>query len=213
MVRWTTGMAAGVAVGMFCAGCGQPGGDYKTAKQINQTQQGTGHAGHDHGHEAGPHGGSIVELGDEEYHAEVVVDGKSHAMTVYVLGKDAKTATPVAAAEVTVVVGEKQLVLKAVPQDGESAGKSSKFELVDADSVDAIAKDGFLHANLRAEIDGKQYHGEIDYHFDGSSHDDHGEEKKDEVKTEEPAEPARPSKSNEPADEPDIDNSVKKLKD
>lgn len=166
------GMIVGLMLGLISLGCEKPGGNFKTAKQIKEDNQAAGksdHASHDHG--AGPHGGSIVELGDEEYHAEVVVDGKTNALTVYMFGSDAKTAAPIAATELA-VAGDKSLTLKAVPQEGDGDGKASKFELVDEVLVGPIAKDGFLHGDLKLEIDGKPYRGEIDYHFDGSSHDD-----------------------------------------
>ena len=36
----------------------------------------------------GPHKGIVVEWGDEEYHAEIVVDAKAGAVTVYIYGDD-----------------------------------------------------------------------------------------------------------------------------
>lgn len=182
-------MLAALIVGLVSFGC-EPGGQYKTAQQIKTEKGHAGHDGHEHG-AAGPHGGAIVELGDEEYHGEVVVDAKSHTLTVWLFGKDAKTPAPIAAEHV-MVVDEKdaQHQLKAVdPKDG----KASQFALADAEKVGAIAKAGYLHGELKLEVDGKPYRGNIDAHFDGSAH---GDEKHDEpaantedAKPEEPAEP------------------------
>lgn len=163
-VNWIFG---GLIVGLFAVGC-EPKGEFKTAKQI-KTEKGHTDDGHEHG-AAGPHGGAIVELGDEEYHGEVVVDAKTHTLTVYLFGKDAKTPAPIAAEHVTVVDGkDTQLQLSAVePKDG----KTSQFALADEEKVGTIAKAGFLHGELKLEADGKPYRGKIDAHFDGSSHDE-----------------------------------------
>ena len=47
------------------------------------------HDEHAHAHE-GPHHGSIVELGNEEYHAEIVHDDATGTVTVYLLDSSAK---------------------------------------------------------------------------------------------------------------------------
>jgi hypothetical protein len=172
MARWNGWLAVGAVAGLLAAGCDGSKSDFKTAKELNTGKAAGGHDDHDHG--AGPHGGAIVELGADEYHAEVVVDTKSHALRVYLLGPDAKTATPVAATEVTIKTEDNQsLSLKAKPQDGDVAGKASLFELADEKAVDDLAKAGYLHGSLQMEIDGKPFRGDVDAHFDGSSHDDH----------------------------------------
>src|SRR5689334_14349072 len=114
------GMIAGLILGLCCIGCEKPGGNFKTAKQIKEDNKAAGKSDHAlHDHPPGPHGGSIVELGDDEYHAEVVVDGKTNMLSVYMFGSDAKTVAPIAATEVTVVADDKSLMLKAVPQEGD----------------------------------------------------------------------------------------------
>jgi hypothetical protein len=172
-------MALGLAIGAMCWGCNGPGGDYKTAKQIQQEKQAAGkpaHDDHDQDLGAGPHGGAIVELGDDEYHAEIVIDAKSHALRAFLYGPDAKTAAAVAAAEIAIVTeDQKTLKLKAAPQDGDGEGKASKFELIDEASVGQVVSAGFLHGSLQIEVDGKPYRGDVDAHFDGGSHEDHGE--------------------------------------
>ena len=135
---------------------------------------------HDHDHGAkGPHGGGIIELGEEEYHAELVVDHDSHAVVLYVLGKDAKTAEAVSATEITITPeGKDAITLKAAPQQGDAEGKTSKFELINDDLVHELMEAGFVHGDLRITIADKPYLGHIDYHLDGSDHDhDHGDAK------------------------------------
>src|SRR5262245_42443193 len=130
--------------GLLTAGCDNSKNEFKTAKQLDTGKPTHGIDDHDHG--AGPHGGAIVELGADEYHAEVVLDPKAHALRVYMLGGDAKTPALVAVAELKIVTGENQsLTLKAAPQEGEAAGKSSLFELVDEKTVDDLEKEGSLH--------------------------------------------------------------------
>lgn len=176
-----------VTAGCLLAGCNGSGGDYKTAKQIEKAG---GKPVHDdeHGHGAGPHGGAIVELGDDEYHAEVVVDGKTQTLQVFLLGSDAKTEAATGATEATVVTeDQKSLTLKSAPQKGDAEGKTSRFELNDEEAVGALAKAGYLHGSLQLEIDGKPFRGDIDAHFGGSTHDDDADVKQDPAPTEEPS--------------------------
>ncbi|WP_010588199.1 hypothetical protein [Schlesneria paludicola] len=148
----------------------------KQFKSVQEVKQANPLADHDHGAK-GPHGGGIVELGEEEYHGEIVVDHDSHSLTVYVLGKDAKTAEPITSTEVTVTPeGKDALTLKAVPQQGDGEGKSSKFVLEDDQLVHALMDAGFVHGDLRITIGDKPYLGHIDYHLDGGhDHHDHDE--------------------------------------
>lgn len=176
MPSFRQGIFAILGCSILVLGCNQPQGNFKTAKQIQDEKKAAGHSGtadpDDHDHGAGPHGGAIVELGDEEYHGEVVVDGKTHQLTVYLLGKDAKTPAPVEVPHVTVVTEDNEkLQLTAVAAAGSSA--ASEFVLQDEAKVDAIVKAGYLHGSLQVDIKGKPYRGDIDAHFDGSTHDEH----------------------------------------
>ncbi len=130
--------------------------------------------GHDHPTE-GPHEGLLVELGDEEYHAEVCHDEEANKVTVYILDDKAKNAVPVAQQSVTinVVLGgtPSQFVLPAVPLDGESDGKSSRFELSDEKLCEALDAEG-AEARLKVTIATKPYEGPIPAH-DHDHDDDH----------------------------------------
>src|SRR5262245_51501067 len=88
---------------------------------------------HEHGHE-GPHGGHIVELGTENYHAELTHDDATHGVGVYVLDGAAKANAPVAVEWVTInaVAGgpPMQFSLPAKALADDPAGKASYFELV-----------------------------------------------------------------------------------
>src|SRR3954453_3788032 len=83
---------------------------------------------HDHAHH-GPHHGHLMELGEEEYHAEWTHD-ETGKVTFYILGSDAKKEVPIAAGEITidVKIGDnppKTYKLEAVnPTEGKSAAFS-----------------------------------------------------------------------------------------
>lgn len=179
-------------------GCGGGGSDYKKTSELKKAPA----VEHDHDHgAAGPHGGSLVELGDEEYHAEVVLDHDAHALRVYMLGKDAKTATPVAASELTLTPeGKTALTLKATPQKDDGEGKSSLFELIDNEVVHGFMDAGMIHAQLSVKIGDTPYSGDVDYHLEDAHHDHKDEtpkdaDHKDEAKPEDKADAA----SKEPA--------------
>lgn len=161
-------------------GCGGGASDYKKADDLKKAP-----ALHDeHGHgEKGPHGGSLVELGADEFHAEVVLDHDAHTLRVFVLGKDAKTAVPTAATEITVAAeGKGAVTLKAAPQEADGEGKASRFELIDEKLVHDILDAKFLHGEVRITIGDKPYSGHIDMHLDGVHHEHKDEPNKDDAK-------------------------------
>lgn len=122
-----------------------------------------------HAHEKGPHKGSLIELGEEEYHAELVHDEKTGTVTIYLLGADAKTTVTTDAKDVAVNAKVKgkavQLKIKAAPQKGDKAGTTSCFaskskelaELLDDEEAKPI---------LRVSIAGKTFNGKIEHDHD-----------------------------------------------
>lgn len=155
-------------------GCSEPAKPAPPTKDTAQKEK------HDHKHgegehahpEHGPHGGDLVELGKEEYHAEVVHDEASGKVTIYVLDSAAKQAVPIEAAQVTINVkhdgkGE-QFEVKASPQEGDGDGKSSRFVSEDKE----LAHDLEHEARLVIEIAGKSFTGEIKHAHD-HKHADH----------------------------------------
>ncbi len=58
-------------------------------------------ADHDHS-STGPHGGDVLELGVDEYHAELVLDEKQDVVTVYILDSTAKQEAPIDASALNV---------------------------------------------------------------------------------------------------------------
>jgi hypothetical protein len=119
-----------------------------------------------HEHEQGPHGGHLVELGEEEYHAEVVFDSKGSKITVYLLDSTAKKAAPIDAKEIKLdlaIGGQpKSFAAKAVADAGDPPSKSSRFEVADNSEIKANIKDEEdLKGSLTATIGAKTYSGKI----------------------------------------------------
>lgn len=90
------------------------------------------HAGEEHHHHVhGPHEGELIELGNEEYHAELLM-GDNNTVTIYVLDKDGKLPVPIEAAPIAISMlvnsNPIEFALEPKPQDNDPAGKSSRFE-------------------------------------------------------------------------------------
>ncbi|NNJ24858.1 hypothetical protein [Alienimonas chondri] len=138
------------------------------------------HEGHDHGDghpTKGPHGGSLIELGDEEYHGELVHDVENGQVLIYVLDGAAKEEVMVDAPEATVNLshdGErKTFTLAASPPEGGDDGSASLF--VSTDPVLGEELDhGHDDAKLMIKIDGRAYSGTI-RHSEASHDEDHSD--------------------------------------
>jgi hypothetical protein len=85
------------------------------------------HAHSDHG--AGPHDGTLADWGGGKYHVEFTVDHDKQEGTVYILGDDEKTASPITSAEIQLIINDPamQVTLKAAPQEGDPEGSASRF--------------------------------------------------------------------------------------
>ncbi|MEO8269211.1 MAG: hypothetical protein ABI557_05795 [Aureliella sp.] len=130
---------------------------------------------HVHAHASeGPHHGTLVELGSEEYHVEVTHDAST--VTLYVLDSSAKQAVPIDASDVTINVVHdgrpEQFKLTASPDAGDPAGKSSRFTLADAELVGHLDEESAA-PKLSLTIDGTPYRGEIEHEHEGHDHSDH----------------------------------------
>lgn len=128
---------------------------------------------HDHEHDhatVGPHGGDLIELGSDQFHAELVHDEMSVA--VYIFGADAKSANPIDASELTINLKHdgkaEQFKLVASPDTSDTKGKSSRFVSNDAELGEYLDHEG-AEPQLVVMIDGKQYRGRIE-------HGEHGPE-------------------------------------
>ncbi len=185
MLVWTRRFAAVSVLSAMLAGCGN-GGNYKPVKELPQAA----HDEHGHNHDEhahGPHGGELVELGKEEFHAELIVDDKTQTVKVYLLGPDAKTAATTDATELSVVPEGAKAAWVLKPAEGQPEGKASEFVLADEKAVHELLDAGFIHGELKVKIGGTPYNAHLDVHFHGEAdHDAAAEMKKDEKPTESP---------------------------
>jgi hypothetical protein len=126
---------------------------------------------HEHPSE-GPHHGSLIELGKEEFHAELVHNDQS--VTIYVLDSAAKNSIPIDASEVMInlLMGGKpaQFKLAASPEVNDPSGKSSRFVSSDSELASQIDKEDAA-PKLSITINGKAYKGTISHeHSHGHAH-------------------------------------------
>ena len=171
-------LAVAVALGMSgCQEAEQPHGD---PAPISDLPPGTmdDHSGHDHGTHAhpseGPHHGDLVELGNEEYHAEVVHDEEHGSVTIYILDGSATKQVAIDATELTINVTHdgqpEQFIVAAAPDSEDEGGKSSRFVTDDKELAEHLDEHG-TSPRLVVKIDGKSFRGEIKHEHDHGSHD------------------------------------------
>ena len=128
---------------------------------------------HDHGAHAhpseGPHHGDLVELGNEEFHAEVVHDEAHGNIEIYILDSSATTQVAIDTTELTVNISydgkPEQFILTAEPDEGDEDGKSSRFFSSDKELAEHLGEEG-ASPRLVVKIHGKSYRGEIKHHHD-----------------------------------------------
>lgn len=79
------------------------------------------------GHGSGPHDGTIADWGGGKFHVEFTVDHDKKEGTVYILGADEKSPTPIDASEIELTISDPvmQVTLKAAPQATDPAGTIS----------------------------------------------------------------------------------------
>ena len=149
-------MRSWIGVGLLCTavaltGCGQ---------QATSTFKTVGSAiakGGEHDHGAGPHGGVIIEFG--RWHGEFTVDHKASEATIYILGNDAKTPSPIPVDKLQLSIKNPQFQLdvKAVPQANDPEGKSSRF----VGKHENFAKEQEFEGTLSGVVNGKPYAGDF----------------------------------------------------
>jgi hypothetical protein len=110
-------------------------------------------------HGAGPHEGAVADWGGGKYHVEFTVDHGKKEATVYVLGSDEKTASPIKAEKLLLSISEPkfQVDLVAKPLEGEENGSSSRFVGTD----DRLGKVQEFSGSISGEVDGTPYVGDF----------------------------------------------------
>lgn len=120
-------------------GCSDSGRDAPPAASTDTTQptqtaaKKTGsEAEAEHAHKPGDHGGIIIEIGRDNYHAEAVFE-KGGVLRLYTLGKDEAKIQEVETQTLTGYVKPEggsestSFTLKPAPQPGDAEGKTSQF--------------------------------------------------------------------------------------
>lgn len=123
---------------------------------------------HAHAHPTeGPHHGSLIELGREDYHAELVHDDTTDTVTIYILDAAAAKAVPIAAKQLMLNVRAagkvQQFPLAAQPQTTDPDGSSSAFAATDKQLCTLLDTKG-SSGRLNVEIAGKRYVGQVGGH-------------------------------------------------
>ncbi len=157
---------------------------------------------HDHEHAEGPNGGHLLEVGEDQYHVEVVFDEKGRTLTAFILGPDAKTAFPIEGKTIDfdLEIGEKEheIPLAAKPLEGEKDGKSSRFVAEGKAIHESIKTEADLNGHFHLDIGKDHFHVDLehgDHDHDGHDHaghkdkdhdhdKDHDKEKEKDKKTE-----------------------------
>lgn len=157
---------------LIWSGCGSTPAPKGGAAGGHKEGDGHTHPAESHAEE-GPHHGHLIELGEEEYHAELAHDDKTKTVTVYLLDKEAKAAVAIPDKEIllNLMVDGKPLQAKlaADPQDGDPEGKASRFTITDETVVEAHDAPKTT-GRLKVTIGGKEYSGTVE-------HKAHGEHK------------------------------------
>ncbi len=163
-------------------GCGSDSSDTHSG----QTPEGPSPTAQDPGDvhpTEGPHGGHLIELGNEEYHAELLHDEQAHTVTVHLL--DAAGKQPVAAGQPEIMVQlfqDRQFVsyaLKAVPKAGDAADTASEFQIVDQALCNILSHEDKVRGRLQVTIDQQPYTGTIEHEshdHEGHDHEGHDHE-------------------------------------
>jgi hypothetical protein len=156
------------SIGLFLAvvlvgGCGPAGssrGPDKSAKK----------GGEEHEHGPGPHGGTIFDFG--KWHCEFNVDHKTQEVTIYVcsVSGNQPVAIQVEKPLLSIKNPQFQVELKAVPQEGDPAGKSSRFVA----KHENFGMEQEFEGTMSGVVEGKPYAGD----FKEEEHKDHKHEKK-----------------------------------
>ena len=182
----------GTSVLLAATGCGsgqntKPSASAQAEEHADHDHADHEHGGHDHGDhehaELGPHGGLLIELGDEEYHAELLHDEQTHTVTIYVLDAKAAETVPVSAPEVVIqldVKGKPQrFALAAVHLDQEKPSQAVCFEAADEELSHALDEQG-AKGTLAIDINGQEFTATIVHQHEHAHEHDHEHQHSDE---------------------------------
>ena len=161
---------------LFWSGCG---GKTNAPSPANSphNEDNHGEKGHQHqpgdakGHtHTGPSGGQLIVLGDDEYHAELLIDHEKGEATVHLLDRTGRTLLPIEQPEILLNLliqnRPQQVTLFARPTETDPPGLSARF----VGSSEILRQERPLAGRLSVEIHGKPYTGQL-------AHDDRDHDK------------------------------------
>ena len=122
------------SAGMFTLGCGPstPPPAQPSSAEHGEKKAPPGATDDTHGHKPGEHGGTLVSLGRDSYHAEAKFE-KDGTVRLYMLGKDEARIQEVEVQDLTAYVTADgateadKMTFRAEPQPGDAKGKTSQF--------------------------------------------------------------------------------------
>jgi hypothetical protein len=153
--------------------CGCPAGDEFETVTTEDAEQAESHVDeHHHDHEA-PHGGHLIELGDHQYNAEVVLEGDPKQLAVYLYDAHAENAVSIESQPLTFVPEEGEPIsLEPQPQEGDAEGQSSRFVGSGA-GVEGLSDLEALHGSLTVTIEGTEFTGNLEHAHDHEHEHEH----------------------------------------
>lgn len=132
------------------------------------------HDDHDHS-STGPHHGLLIELGSDDYHAEIVHDDASGSVTVYLLDAAAKQLVTSDVKEVMINIqkGDRpaQFALTGKAPNGQAATEFSEYTVASKELLELL-HDHDVTAKLNVTIAGQPFSGKIP-HDVHAGHDHH----------------------------------------
>lgn len=148
---FATAIAVSLVVAVAGNGCG---------KHEHAEKGASGHGGHAH---QAPHGGTLIELGEEAYHLELVLQPASGLLEAYVLDGHAENFVRIAqpTLELELKRGSQNLALSlaaiANPATGETVGDTALFALIAPDlrnveRFDGVVKSITIRGNQFANV-------------------------------------------------------------
>jgi hypothetical protein len=144
--------AAVLAAGCDAGSPAKPAADKAKADEVAKREA--------HEHANAPHGGALVEWGEEEYHPEFTVDHPTKTATVYILGPDAQRPKAIDAKSITLTLKltpAVTLTLTPKPQETDPPGRSSRF----VGTHDALGVEREFAGTITGTAGGKNYTGDF----------------------------------------------------
>ena len=160
-----------VVVMAFLPGCGPSAGT--AGNGGNEGGAAVDEHAEEHAHPTeGPHGGHLIELGEEEYHAELTHDEATHTVSVYLLDAEGQNPASADEAEIKLQLFQEGQFVDYLLQATEG---TSAFALVDEALCDALLHDEEVRGRLHVTLAGTPYTGLIEHQAHDHAGHDHGD--------------------------------------